>query len=169
MLERGGKKYMGETINSIIQKASNLMEQGDHEQGLNVFQALSDQYPHESQVWLQYALVLDGLAMEEEAIPKYKKALELGLSKEDERIALICLASSYRNVGQNHSALEIIKKALEKYQQDVAVHCFYSLILLSDSKPAHAVKTLGKLLLNEVDAQRFEGFDQALRNKFENL
>jgi len=160
---------MGETNNSIIQQASSLMEQGHHEQGLNVFQALSDQYPQESQVWLQYALALDGLAMEEAAIPKYKKALELGLSKEDERIALICLASSYRNVGQNHSALEIIKKALEKYQQDVAVHCFYSLILIDNNKPSKAVKTLGELLLNEVDAQRFEGFAQALRNKFDDL
>jgi tetratricopeptide (TPR) repeat protein len=160
---------MGEIINSIIQKASSLMDQGHHEQGLNVFQTLINQYPEESKVWLQYALVLDGLAMEEAAIPKYKKALELGLSKEDERIALICLASSYRNVGQIHSALEIIKKAHEKYQQDVAVRCFYSLILMDDNKPLQAVKTLGELLLNEVDAQRFEGFEQALRNKFENL
>jgi predicted Zn-dependent protease len=107
--------------------------------------------------------------MEEEAIPKYKEALKLGLSKEDERIALICLASSYRNVGQMHSALETIEQACEKYQHDVAVRCFYSLILIDNNKPAQAVKTLGGLLLNEMDVQKFGGFAQALRNKFDDL
>jgi tetratricopeptide (TPR) repeat protein len=136
---------------------------------LKVFQTLNDQYPQESNVWFQYALVLDKLAMEKEAIPKYKEALKLGLSKEDERIALICLASSYRNVGQMHSALETIKKALEKDQHDVAVPCFYSLILMDDNKPAQAVKTLGEFLLKEVDAQRLGGLAQALRDKFDNL
>ncbi|WP_245734114.1 tetratricopeptide repeat protein [Sporolactobacillus nakayamae] len=134
-----------------------------------MFQTLTNQYPQESQVWLKYALTLDQLSMEEEAIPKYKNALELGLSKADERIALICLASSYRNVGQIHSALETIKKALEKYQQDAAVRCFYSLILMDDNKPAQAVKTLGELLVNEVAAQRFGGFAQASRRKFDDL
>jgi tetratricopeptide (TPR) repeat protein len=160
---------MEKSIDLIIQRAGFLIEHGHHEQGLKVFQTLNDQYPQESNVWLQYALALDKLAMEEEAIPKYKKALELGLSKEDERITLICLASSYRNAGQIHSALETIKKALEKYQQDAAVHCFYSLILMDDNKPTQAVKTLGQLLLKEVDAQRFGGFAQALRNKFDDL
>jgi tetratricopeptide (TPR) repeat protein len=160
---------MEDCINSIIQKACSLIEHGNNEQGLNMFQTLSLQYPQESKVWLQYALSLDKLAMEKEAIPKYKEALKLGLSKEDERIALICLASSYRNVGQMHSALETIKKALEKDQHDVAVRCFYSLILMDDNKPAQAVKTLGEFLLKEVDAQRLGGLAQALRDKFDNL
>ncbi|MCO7126436.1 tetratricopeptide repeat protein [Sporolactobacillus shoreicorticis] len=160
---------MEDCIDSIIQKASSLIEHGQNGRGLNMFQMLSDQHPQESKIWLQYALALDKLAMEEEAIPKYKKALELGLSKEDERIALICLASSYRNVGQIHSALETIEQACEKYRQDVAAHCFYSLILIDDNKPTQAVKTLGGLLLNEVEAQKFDGFFQALSDKFDDL
>lgn len=160
---------MDAAIEQLMQEASRFIEHGVVARGLGQFKSLTRDYPANSQVFLHYALSLDQLSKESEAIPNYQKALELGLSSDDERTALISLASSYRNVGNLDAALETINQALEKNKDHPAVLCFYSLILLDSNQPAQAVKTLGGLLLNEVDPEKFAGFDQALSAKFKEL
>ncbi|WP_010632838.1 tetratricopeptide repeat protein [Sporolactobacillus vineae] len=160
---------MDKFIEDGIQKALKLVENGQEKAGLQLFEKLSNQYPDQGSVWLSYGLSLDKLAKEDSAIPKYLKALALGLHCEEERTALICLASSYRNTKQYELAMAAIKEALIKYPKDIAVKCFYSLILLDNDQAKQAVKILGQTLINKLDAASFGGFHGALRDKFNHL
>lgn len=160
---------MDKAIEVKMQHARSLIEKGENQAGLVLFKDLSHRFPEESQVWLNYALSLDRLAMETEATPNYLKALELGLNNNDQRVALICLASSYRNVKQINQAMKTIKTAIQKYPEDIAVNCFYGLVLLDAGRPDQAVKLLGETLIRETNPSRFNGFLEALQNKFHDL
>nr|WP_283163329.1 tetratricopeptide repeat protein [Sporolactobacillus mangiferae] len=164
-----GDLMMDFAAESRIKEARTLIEQGSIGQGLRKFNTLMASFPQDSRVQLHYALALDQQGMEVEAIPHYQKALQLGMRTEDVRVALICLASSYRNVGRHDAALETIERAVEKYKNDAVVQCFYSLILLDNGQSARAVGMLGHLLLQEAAPQKFTGFEQALHNKFDDF
>lgn len=160
---------MADSVNTLIQQADFLMKNGHEDTCLSLYRSLCERAPNDPKLRLKYALALDHFSREEEAIPVYKKALKTGLNPDDERIALICLASSYRNVGQLDAALTTIMQALEKFPDDVVAACFYSLILLDAGWGEKAVQQLGRTLLRTLDPLAFEGFHEALNSKFNEL
>lgn len=113
--------------------------------------------------------MLDSLGREKTAIPHYEHALQVGLSNSDERVALICLASSYRNTKDFDAALRVIGKARHRYPNDPAVESFYALIKFSAGDAPGAIRTLGAILLKSVPAEAFDGFDEALKSKFRGI
>lgn len=164
-----GDKRMSTLIEFNTKKAQDLIKKGKVEEGLLLLEDLCHRFPNNGYVWLNYALELDGLSLEERAIPNYKMSLKLGLNEDQQRIALVCLASSFRNVGENVAALDTVVDAMQKYPDNPTVACFYSLILLENQNPRHAVKILGQTLLRESDPDIFEGFKNALDEKFKCL
>lgn len=101
---------MNEKILSGINAARELMNKGQKNLGLEKMHEMCNQNPDDSEIWLEYALSLDGLSKEERAIPIYEKALAMGLHNDKEWIALTCLESSYRNIGKVEKALSIIEQ-----------------------------------------------------------
>jgi hypothetical protein len=59
----------------------------------------------------EWASVHDFLGREREAIPLYRKALDLGLSGDRLPQAIIQLASSLRNIGEAAAAVELLQNA----------------------------------------------------------
>ncbi len=59
----------------------------------------------------EWASVHDFLGAEDQAIPLYRKALDLGLSGERRPQAIVQLASSLRNAGQPGAAVELLTDA----------------------------------------------------------
>lgn len=123
-------------------------------------------HPDDARLWLRTALLLDGLGREATAVPHYEHALKLGLSRDDERTALICLASSHRNLRQPHAALAILRRARRRFPGDAAVESFYALALLDGGDPRGAVRVLGMALVAAAGSDGLRGFDQALLTKF---
>jgi Flp pilus assembly protein TadD len=122
--------------------------------------------PLTAQDYLARALAHDKAGREAKAIPDYEQALKLGLSPADERTALICMASSHRNVGEHRRAQSVIERARRKYPDDPVVDAFAALILLDAGRPQRAVRILGLALCNHAQPGVLDGFDTALTRKF---
>lgn len=145
------------------------MKNGNEQACLSMLYDESCKVPGNSDVWFRYAFALDHFSKEEEAIPAYKKALKIGLNRNAELTALICLASSYRNVGEINRAKETIVQVLTEYPDHIAAQCFYSLILADSGEPEKALQVLGRALLRGIEPEVFEGFKEALEAKFSEL
>lgn len=108
----------------------------------------------------------DKAGRESKAVPEYERALKLGLEPADQRIALICLASSYRNLGQLNEALAVISKARRAFVHDAVVDSFAALILVDSGQPQRAVRLLGLALCEHAVPGALDGFDAVLARKF---
>lgn len=118
---------------------------------------------------LQAALALDAVGREKTAIQFYEQALAGELSRDERRVAGICLASSLRNVGKLDEAKQVIEKTRRSNRRDPVVDAFYSLILLDCGEPDRAVAVLGHAFVASAAPGALEGFDDALSSKFRGL
>jgi tetratricopeptide (TPR) repeat protein len=151
-----------------IEKALGYEKVGNIESALKVLTDLCEEYPGDGEVWLEHALLLDKHGKEEEAISKYLNAVEFGLTAERERVALICLASSYRKVDEIDKAMSTILKVRNRFPNAV-VECFYALILHDAGFSSKAITALGLTLIQEASSGALSGFEEALKNKFVEL
>lgn len=122
--------------------------------------------PKTAAEYLASAFRHDKAGRESKAVPNYQQALKLGLRPADERVALICLASSHRNLGQLDEALAVITKARRAFPRDAVVDSFAALILLDSGQPRRAVRVLGLALCEHAVPDALEGFDTTLPRMF---
>lgn len=94
-----------------------------------------------------------------EAIPHYRKALELGLSAGDRAGAMLGLGSSLRNVGQVDESLLILRRAVAEFPNDSALVAFLALSLHSAGQHTASVIQLLALVVQHVP---LDGYDRAL-------
>lgn len=119
-----------------------------------------------AQTCLSLALSLDRLGREAAAIPVYKRALSLGLKGRNLRDALVCLASSLRNVGKSQEAVRYLQSARMKFPQDAVVDLFLGLALYDARQYKKAVKVLGFALLDQVHDSNTERYRGVLRSRY---
>jgi len=122
--------------------------------------------PKTAKDYLAAALRHDKAGRESRAVPDYRQALKLGLEPADERVARVCLASSYRNLGQLDKALAVISRARRAFPHDAVVESFAALVLLDSGQPRRAVRVLGLALCEHAASGALHGFDSALTRKF---
>jgi len=124
---------------------------------------------NEAKEYLERAFALDGRGREAEAIVYYKKALALGLEGKDRKDALVCLASSYPNVGEPGRARRTLEKARREFGGDPVVEAFFALVLHDLGEEARALRVLGRAFLDSCADERLEPYREALRRKFNAL
>jgi hypothetical protein len=122
--------------------------------------------PTTAQDFLLRALRHDRTGREAQAVPDYQQALKLGLQPADERTALVCLASSHRNLDELAEAQSVINRARRKYPRDPVIEAFTALILLDAGQHRLAVRILGLALCENAAPGALAGFDAALMSKF---
>jgi len=98
-------------------------------------------------VQFEMALIYDAMARETEAVPYYEHAISLGLPSGLKSSALLCLGSSYRNIGQIEKAKDILSNAIEEFQDHIGLRCFYALAQNSSGEPKKAARTLMDAIL----------------------
>jgi len=123
----------------------------------------------EPKEYLERAFALDRRGREAEAIVFYTKALALGLEGEDRKDALVCLASSYRNVGEPDRARSVLEKARREFGNDPVVEAFFALVLHDLGEGARALRVLGRAFLDSCADERLEPYRETLRRKFRAL
>jgi tetratricopeptide (TPR) repeat protein len=84
---------------------------------------------------------------EAEAIPCYELALDLGLSADDRRGALLGLGSSLRNVKRYADSIAVLTMAVRELPDDAALQTFLALALYSGGDPRSAMVRLLDLAL----------------------
>lgn len=80
------------------------------------------------EAYYQCAWSHDSLGLEKEAVPYYEKAIELGLTKDDLKGALLGLGSTYRCLGNYEKAETIFLKAIEEFNTN-EFKVFYAMVL----------------------------------------
>ena len=87
------------------------------------------------------ACSLDSTGHSDLAVPVYREALDLGLTGERRRRAVIQLASSLRNVGRSPESVDLLKTEMvaEAGQLDDAVRAFLALTLVDTGCEREAV------------------------------
>jgi len=97
----------------------------------------------------------DRAGREEEAIPCYEEALELGLADPLRQQALLGLGSSYRNVLRHADAIALLRGAVDEYPDDHALAVFLSLALWSGGREREAMQALGRVTLESADLRGY--------------
>lgn len=106
---------------------------------------------------------------ESAAIPCYEKALELGLSGDDRKLALLGLGSSLRNVGRHQDSVNVLFDAVAEYPDHLPLKVFLSLSLHTAGLHREATELLLSMLVNELPAERFDGYLKAIDFYRQNL
>jgi Flp pilus assembly protein TadD len=131
-----------------LAQAVSLRESGDVEEALRLLVELQRDQPDDPQVNLQCAWVHDKLGLEQEAVPFYENAIELGLEDQDMRDALLGLGSTYRALGESGPAARTLAQGVELYPDDRALQVFYAMALYSNDQPKEACELLLRVVLD---------------------
>lgn len=115
------------------------------------FAAAANEAPDQPLAWYYLAVTLDNRGQEAEAIPSYKRALQLGLDQERERNAWAWLGSSLRKTNQPEQALECFHRAEALEYPGAELHAFRGLALLAISEPQMALRSFDATLKLEPD------------------
>ncbi|WP_157721829.1 tetratricopeptide repeat protein [Tumebacillus avium] len=108
-----------------IERGYELYRQGEHREVLKRFARLRLEYPDVAQVWNESAGMHDRMGFEEDAAPLYERALALGLEGEELVDCLICLGSTYRNLGRGGDAVRLLGQALLHESKDAKLQGYH--------------------------------------------
>src|SRR5215211_769826 len=99
-----------DTLQEKLASAIKLRESENHEEACQLLLELYSEFPEDPQVNYQCAWIHDLLGREREAIPFYEKAIQIGLSGDDLKSALLGMA--YYNIGEHAKAMEFLLNSL---------------------------------------------------------
>jgi tetratricopeptide (TPR) repeat protein len=105
----------------------------------------------------------DAQGLEADALINYEKALELGLSGEDLRGALLGAGSTYRNQGQLARSEETLRRGIQTYGDVSEFSAFLALTMYSTGQCREAVSILLKLLADTASDIHIKRYERALR------
>ncbi len=114
--------------------------------------------PDDAEAHYQMAWTLDVRGMEREAIPHYRRALEIGLAGEDRGGAMLSLGSSLRAVGEYGEAVSILRRGCSEFPEDRAMEVFLAMALYNVGKYGESVGILLENLAetsSDVDIQSY--------------
>lgn len=143
-------------------KAIKLRESGQHEEAKAILMDLVKQEPLNSSIWYQLAWVHDVLGLEKEAVPYYLKAIELGLSGEDRKGALLGLGSTYRTLGMYEESEKIFINAINEYPEQREFQVFYAMVLYNLKEYDKAMEILLNQISETSDDEGIQKYKRAI-------
>ncbi len=117
-------------------------DQRNEEELLALIENLAAELPPDSSIGIfERAASLDSTGHSDLAVPLYRQALDLGLTDERRRRAVIQLASSLRNLGQPEASVALLTAELDAGSDhlDDAVRAFLALALVDTGREREAV------------------------------
>jgi tetratricopeptide (TPR) repeat protein len=132
-----------EDRDTALARAVRLRSEGSAAQARELLLALAERYPSDASIAYQTAWAHDVLGLEAEAVPFYERALGLGgLSGEDLHGAFLGLGSTYRVLERRDESLATLRRGLEEFPGDPALHAFLAMTLYDLGEYREAVHGL---------------------------
>ena len=150
-----------------ITRAEGLIDSGRYDEAIAILEVILADGPDDPVALYQLGSAHDSAGHEAEAIEPYRRALAGGLDPEMALAARIQLASTLRNVGETRESVEILEAAVAEHPRHRAARMFLALALVSDDRPADAVRILLDLLLTNPGPP--ERYARSLRNYADDL
>lgn len=152
-----------------IEEGNKLFNRGNRKKALSHFKRLRELYPKNSGVWLHSAFLHDRMGLERQAIPLYKKSISLGLNNRELRDALVCLSSSFINIGRPKTAIGILRRAQARFPEDIAMKLFMALAFYEAGHSTQSVRLLAMTILNEKNQKALNPFRKVLKLRYKTL
>lgn len=139
-----------------------LADDTDPEAALDAMRALIALRPADDPAALyEWASVHDFLGREAEAVPLYRAALARGLDAGHRSQAVIQLASSLRNIGENDEAIALLEGVPESDPLHASARAFLALALHDAGRPSEALQVALETLAPQLPAYRRSILDYA--------
>ncbi len=148
--------------NQRLADAVAMRESGQAEQARPFLIALAAEFPDDAEVQYQAAWVHDYLGLEEDAVPYYERALELGLPEPELEGLVLGLGSTYRNIGRIMDSLSLLERGVADYPANHAMRCFLALTRLSNDEPDEALALAFDVILAASADASIERYRRAL-------
>ncbi|WP_172251416.1 tetratricopeptide repeat protein [Saccharibacillus deserti] len=145
-----------------LEAAIQLRESGESEEARTLLLELIDLQPSNPSVWYQCAWTHDVLGLEREAVPYYKKSLELGLKEKEKKGALLGLGSTYRTLGMYDEAKSIFEEAIREFPDCREYQIFYAMVLYNQKAFSDAMSILLKQLAETSKDEGIQSYRKAL-------
>lgn len=129
-------------MNHQLDQALLFRAEGRHAESLDLLLALHAATPNDPQINYQCAWAHDLLGRESAAVPYYEWAIQLGLTGDDLRGALIGLGSTYRCLGLYEQSARTLRHGVESFPEDRAFEVFLAMSLYNLSQPGLAMELL---------------------------
>jgi hypothetical protein len=151
---------------STIKAAVRHSLAGQHAFAIACFQAvLSEHSGLTAKDLMEAALAFDRAGQEQKAIPLYIKALSGKLSDNQRVNGYICLASSYRTVGDRAAARHILHKAMGPFPNEAMLSILLAILDHDEGKSASAVSRLLTVCSEHIRGANISSYLQFLRQE----
>ncbi|MDV2581291.1 tetratricopeptide repeat protein [Alkalibacillus haloalkaliphilus] len=132
---------------TLRQEAFRLKEEGKFSEAQSIFAELVQNYPDDHQVLIAAAYVHEQLEMFPQAITFYQQALDLELSEEERKEALLRLGISYRAVGLYDKAKETLEVGMSEYPSYNPMYVYFAFTLYNIGDYDLAMEIMAQKLL----------------------
>lgn len=112
---------------------------------------------------------LDAAGYEAEAIPEYRRAIELGLSGDDVPRVLQQLGSSLRNVGEHGEAVRILSEGRERFPGHAPLRFFLALALHDAGRHREAISEALGLAFSGPESNEMAEYGGVMRRYLDSL
>ena len=146
-----------------------LFREGREDEAIESFRRLAEEHPNDPRAHFEFGSVFDAAGHESEAIPPYRRALELGLQGDYVPRALLQLGSSLRNVGEYEEAVRTLSEGRERFPEYAPMRFFLALALHDAGRHREALTEALELALSKPDPVEMEEYAPAMRRYVEAL
>jgi tetratricopeptide (TPR) repeat protein len=154
---------------ATITQAKELRQADDLERSQALLLELLEAYPQDPLVLFEVGGSYDVMGDEAEAIPYYEAAIENGLKGDELQECLVCLGSSYRNVGDVEEAVAILEEAAQDFPDKRSGQVFLALAYYSAKRYGDAIRTLLDVVLKTTDDEDILAYADPLDYYKDNL
>ncbi|PLR83627.1 hypothetical protein CVD25_20140 [Bacillus canaveralius] len=145
-----------------LQKALDVKKSGQLDKARDLLKALAENESRNAAVFYHCAVVHDQLGLELDAVPYYKKALELGLDDEKRRSAMLGLGSTYRALGLYEEARSMLAAGIAEYPQAREFLVFLSITLYNLGEHEKSTSILLKQLAETTGDKSIASYKRAI-------
>ncbi|MGE7997563.1 tetratricopeptide repeat protein [Lysinibacillus sp. NPDC093190] len=146
-----------------LQHIITLRENGRLEEANQLMVALVNEEPENGYYQFQCAWTYDSLGKEQEAVPHYEKAIQLGLKPEFLVDAYLGLGSTYRTLGQYEQSKRILEQALSEFPEAEHIKFFYAMTLYNLREHSKAMETLLNTVIHTTHHEGIKDYSKAIK------
>jgi tetratricopeptide (TPR) repeat protein len=140
-----------------------LEREGKDDEAIAHFKALLDEYPDQPRAHFEYAGAFDSAGREAEAVPHYRRAMEMGLPEEILAQAYVQFGSTLRNIREYDEAARLLREGAARFPDHAAIRLFLALVLHSAGEDRAAVIDLLELAIQHIQTPDMQRYQRAIR------
>jgi tetratricopeptide (TPR) repeat protein len=151
------------SLHDKLASAVRLRESEHHEEARQRLLELHHEFPRDPDVNYQCAWIHDLLGLEREAIPFYEKAIQIGLTGENLKSALLGMGSTYRCIGDYQKSIETFQRGLTLFPHDQEFNVFLAMAYYNIGEHSKAMELLLNSLVNTSSDEGILRYQRAIR------